>query len=130
MQLGLLGMLSIPMDVVKVPQLEQAPAIVNCAGKSPLIPLSSTFTLEVEGLTKVELLTFGKSPNSFRIAVDKKDVPVLNQWKDKRSASIRIETPTGDITTFSMTGALVKTFKDNYNIEVTYDTISSPTNKE
>lgn len=94
------------------------------------VPQASTLTLEIEGLPKIELLSFGKNAESFTIAINKEDLQVLNQWDTKRSAVIRIETATGEVTNLSMTGALVKKIIDDYNIEVTYDTLSSPLNNE
>ncbi len=89
------------------------------------VPRPSTFTLEIEGLSKLELLSFGKNPQSFTIAVNKEDLKILNQWNTKRSALIKIETPTGDVSTFCMTGAVVKKITNNTNIEVIYDTLNS-----
>lgn len=88
------------------------------------VPPASTFFLHVEGLEKVEILSFGKSDNSFVMNV-KEGEDELEGWKGKKDAQLRIVEPTGGVTVFCMKGASVKNIAQPTNIVVIYDTLNS-----
>lgn len=121
----LLSTLMLISQVVVVPFATTTSQNINIPTVESRVPQATTFVLEAEGLSKIELLSFGKNPQSFTIAVKEEDLKVLQQWKTKRSAVIMSCSPTGNVTTWSLTGAVVTNVNNYTSIELIYDSLKS-----